>query len=134
MKFRLTPSLLVTLGMLAAPEAYAETLAGASASLVQASDAAGSATAMSALGAALDPLAMKAQRGADGSSAHTTTTQNLTASTRDNSITADTVQSGDVSLSDGAFSGFNGIGNFVVNTGANNTLQGNLSVTIVTTP
>lgn len=48
-----------------------------------------------------------------------------------NSITANTVGSGTVELGSGAFSGFNGIGNFVINTGHNNNLQGSLSVNVV---
>lgn len=58
--------------------------------------------------------------------------QNLTATNSGNSITADTVGSGDITLAEGAFAGFAGIGNFVVNSGHNNNLQGSLSIIIVT--
>ncbi len=44
------------------------------------------------------------------------------------------VTSGAVNFSDNALSGFRGIGNFVVNTGANNTLQGAINISVVTTP
>jgi hypothetical protein len=44
------------------------------------------------------------------------------------------INNGAVSLSANAFSGFAGIGNFVINTGNNNNLQGSLSVTIVMAP
>jgi hypothetical protein len=44
------------------------------------------------------------------------------------------VNNGPVNLSAGAFSGFSGLGNFVINTGNNNTLQGNMSVNITMTP
>ncbi|NEX95182.1 hypothetical protein [Caulobacter sp. 17J65-9] len=57
----------------------------------------------------------------------------LDAINRDNTITADTVGSGNVELGANAFSGFNGIGNFVINTGHNNNLQGSLSVNVVLT-
>ncbi|MDB5447144.1 MAG: hypothetical protein JWQ97_3835, partial [Phenylobacterium sp.] len=38
------------------------------------------------------------------------------------------------SLQDSALSGFGGIGNIMMNTGANNNLQSTMSVTIVITP
>jgi hypothetical protein len=62
------------------------------------------------------------------------TNQNLTATNSGNSIVATSVRSGDVNLSDNALSGFNGVGNFVINTGANNNLQGSISVNVVSTP
>jgi hypothetical protein len=58
--------------------------------------------------------------------------QNLTATNSGNSITADTVGSGNITLAEGAFAGFAGIGNFVINSGHNNNLQGSLSIIIVT--
>lgn len=60
------------------------------------------------------------------------TNQTLTALNAGNSVNADSVLTGDVTLQSGAFNGFNGIGNFVFNTGNNNNLQGTLSVTIIT--
>lgn len=60
--------------------------------------------------------------------------QQLTATNSGNSITADTVKSGDIAFTDSAFSGFNGVGNFVFNTGANNNLQGVVSVNVVSLP
>lgn len=61
----------------------------------------------------------------------TLTNQNLEATVSGNSITAGVLTSGAVSFASNAFSGFNGIGNFVINTGNNNTLQGSLSVTVI---
>ncbi|MDB5480244.1 MAG: hypothetical protein JWO83_1297 [Caulobacteraceae bacterium] len=58
------------------------------------------------------------------------TAQTLTASDGGNSISAANVQTGAVSFEAGALQGFNGIGNFVINTGNNNILQGSLSVTV----
>ncbi|MEH6758507.1 MAG: hypothetical protein V7676_13495 [Parasphingorhabdus sp.] len=55
--------------------------------------------------------------------------QTLNAENSGNSIGGD-FTAGDVSLSDNALSGFNGLGNFVFNTGAQSTLQAGLSVTI----
>lgn len=60
--------------------------------------------------------------------------QTLTGATTGNTVNANSLVSGQVNFSTGALSGFSGIGNFVVNTGANNTLQGAISVTVVTTP
>ena len=60
--------------------------------------------------------------------------QQLTGTTTGNSISAGSLVSGGVNFSDNALNGFTGIGNFVVNTGANNTLQGAISVSVVTTP
>ncbi len=57
--------------------------------------------------------------------------QNLTATNTGNSIHAGTVGSGDITLTEGAFAGFSGIGNFVVNSGHNNNLQGSLSIIVV---
>ena len=59
------------------------------------------------------------------------TNQSLTAVNSGNSVTADALNTGAVTLQRGAFNGFNGIGNFVINTGNNNNLQGTLSVTII---
>jgi hypothetical protein len=59
------------------------------------------------------------------------TEQDLTAVNSGNQINAGVVESGSISFRDNALSGFNGIGNFVMNTGNNNNLQGSISVTIV---
>jgi hypothetical protein len=58
-------------------------------------------------------------------------TQTLSALNSGNSVTAGSVVTGQVELQTGTFSGFNGIGNFVFNTGNNNNVQGTLSVTIL---
>jgi hypothetical protein len=60
--------------------------------------------------------------------------QTLSATNSGNSVTANTLTTGAVNLGANAFSGFNGIGNFVLNTGNNNNLQGSLSVTILMPP
>lgn len=57
-------------------------------------------------------------------------TQELTAVNSDNSITGD-VHAGDVNLSGDALRGFNGVGNFVVNTGAQSNLQGSITINIL---
>jgi hypothetical protein len=62
------------------------------------------------------------------------TQQELTATSSGNAVTAGVVNSGAVTFSPQALSGFNGIGNFVINTGANNTLQGAINISIATVP
>ena len=57
--------------------------------------------------------------------------QTLTALNAGNQVNADSVVTGNVNVDAGAFKGFNGIGNFVFNTGNNNNLQGSLSVTVL---
>ena len=57
--------------------------------------------------------------------------QNLTALNSGNQVNGDSIVTGNVNVDPSAFSGFNGIGNFVFNTGNNNNLQGSLSVTIL---
>jgi hypothetical protein len=49
-------------------------------------------------------------------------------------VNGDTIGSGAVNLGSGAFNGYDGIGNFVINTGHNNNLQGSISVSIAMTP
>ncbi len=61
--------------------------------------------------------------------------QQLKAMSTDNSVNAlGNVTNGPVNLNAGAFSGFSGLGNFVINTGNNNILQGSMSVNITMTP
>ena len=62
------------------------------------------------------------------------TTQTLTATNSGNSVNGDTIASGAVNLGSNAFNGYDGIGNFVINTGHNNNLQGSISVSIAMTP
>ena len=62
------------------------------------------------------------------------TTQDLSASNSDNSLTASSIVTGNINVPTGAFNGYNGVGNFVFNTGNNNNVQGSLSITILTPP
>ena len=62
------------------------------------------------------------------------TNQTLGATSSGNTFNVGAMNSGTVEFGANAFSGFNGVGNFVVNTGNNNILQGSLSVTIVGAP
>lgn len=80
----------------------------------------------------LDQLAQL--RAGDDVVTETTTLQTLTAANSGNSVIAERVETGVVNLSAGAFAGYNGIGNFVINTGNNNNLQGAVSVTVVMPP
>jgi len=60
--------------------------------------------------------------------------QQLDGTTSNNSIQAGTLTAGAVSFSSNALQNYSGVGNFVINTGANNTLQGSISVNIVAQP
>ena len=62
------------------------------------------------------------------------TTQTLTANNAGNTVNGNTIGSGAVNLAANAFNGYDGIGNFVINTGHNNNLQGSISVSIALTP
>ena len=62
------------------------------------------------------------------------TEQSLSAVNTGNTINAASLISGAISLQDAALSGFAGIGNIMMNTGANNNLQSTMSVTVVITP
>lgn len=57
--------------------------------------------------------------------------QDLTAVNRGNSINAQTVGSGPISIGPGSFEAFAGVGNFVINSGHNNNLQGALTINVV---
>ena len=72
--------------------------------------------------------------GDDRTDVFVVTEQSLAALNSNNSVTGETVGSGAINLSANAFDGYNGIGNFVLNTGHNNNLQGSLSVQVVITP
>jgi hypothetical protein len=71
---------------------------------------------------------------AEGTTTNVVTNQNLNATNSGNTINADSVQNGDINFSGNALTGFNGVGNFVNNTGNNNNLQGSISVTVTGAP
>lgn len=60
------------------------------------------------------------------------TEQDLNAVNHGNTVAAATVGSGQISIGPGAYEGFAGVGNFVINSGHNNNLQGALTINIVT--
>lgn len=82
--------------------------------------------------AAQPEIDLDAQSGR-GTTAVALTAQDLTAVNTGNTVQADVVGSGAISLQGNALGGFAGMGNFVMNTGHNNNLQSTLSVTIVVT-
>jgi hypothetical protein len=61
------------------------------------------------------------------------TEQSLSAVNTGNTINATSLVSGAINLQDSALSGFSGIGNILMNTGANNNLQSTMSITVVIT-
>lgn len=62
------------------------------------------------------------------------TQQDLTATNTGNTISAASIVNGAISVGAGAFSGFNGVGNVLLNSGNQNNIQSNLSVTVVMAP
>ncbi|WEK58117.1 MAG: hypothetical protein P0Y52_00845 [Candidatus Brevundimonas phytovorans] len=74
---------------------------------------------------------LEGENGLQSLQVYANTTQNLSANNSGNTINAHQVGSGDITLAEGAFAGFAGIGNFVINSGHNNNLQGSLSIMIV---
>jgi hypothetical protein len=78
---------------------------------------------------------MLAAESGQGVSNTVLTEQQLNATSSGNSVIAGgAIQTGDIAFSSAALNGFAGIGNFVVNTGNNSTLQGSINVSIVTGP
>lgn len=84
--------------------------------------------------ALIDPAELAELSGGDGVEIDVITQQTLSAINAGNEVNAETVNSGDVILSAQALQGFEGIGNFVINTGHNNNLQSSLNVSIVLAP
>jgi hypothetical protein len=82
------------------------------------------------------PLSSQELEGISGGDAiiiESVTTQTLTATVSDSTIAAQSIETGDVNFGPNSLN-FHGIGNYVVNTGNNNVLQGSLSVTIQSGP
>jgi hypothetical protein len=77
---------------------------------------------------------MDALAGGTGVTAIAITEQTLNAVNNGNSVNAEVVNSGQVNIGANAFSGYSGMGNFVINTGHNNNLQSSMSVTLVLAP
>lgn len=86
----------------------------------------------------LEPAPLAAEEldeiSAEGTVTNIVTSQNLNATNSGNTITAGTVQNGDINFSGNALTGFSGVGNFVSNTGNNNNLQGSISVIVTGAP
>ena len=80
----------------------------------------------------LSPEALDDVRAGEDTTVNVRSSQQLTATSSNNSITAGVIQNGNVDLSGNAMNGFSGVGNFVMNTGNNNVLQSNISVNIGT--
>lgn len=74
---------------------------------------------------------MGALSGGTGADVLVITEQTLNAVNHGNNVIGETIVSGDVSLATNAFSGYSGLGNFIINTGHNNNLQSSMNVSIV---
>ena len=77
---------------------------------------------------------LSALSGGTGVTVDVITQGTLDAVNSGNTVSGDVVSSGQVNIGADAFSGYSGIGNFVINTGHNNNLQSNMSVSVVITP
>ncbi|MFZ2029405.1 MAG: hypothetical protein WAU68_03775 [Vitreimonas sp.] len=77
---------------------------------------------------------LNALSGGTGVTVEVITQGTLNAVNSGNTVSGDVVSSGQVNVGADAFSGYSGIGNFVINTGHNNNLQSNMSVSVVITP
>lgn len=82
---------------------------------------------------ALDTAALADLHARQGVTATALSSQLLQAVNSGNSVQADRIRSGDISIMSNAFAGFGGVGTFVMNTGNNNNLQGAVTINIVTT-
>ncbi len=81
----------------------------------------------------LDLAQLHDLNGRQGISVIVASDQLLKATNSGNSINANTVGSGAITVGANAFAGYSGVGNFVMNTGHNNNLQGAITINIVTT-
>jgi len=80
----------------------------------------------------LGPADLRAMNGRAGVTVVVASNQLLHATNSGNTMQAGTIGSGAINLGAGAFTGFSGIGNFVMNTGHNNNLQGAITINIST--
>jgi hypothetical protein len=85
-------------------------------------------------GAILDQSALAAETAVPSVVTMGVSSQTLTATNRGNSVEGDVVETGEITIAPDAFSGFSGIGNFIMNTGNNNNVQGAVSVVVVMAP
>lgn len=99
-----------------------------------ADETANAAPATNADESVIDLAELATLSGGDGVDISTVTAQTLRAVSSGNTVRATNVGSGDVQISENAFQDFTGIGNFIINTGHNNTLQSSLNVNIVLAP
>ena len=83
--------------------------------------------------AALSSQELEGISGGDAVIVEAFTTQTLNATVSNSTIEAQSIQTGDVNFAPDSLN-FHGIGNYVINTGNNNVLQGSLSVTILSGP
>jgi hypothetical protein len=77
---------------------------------------------------------LESHAGGTGVTMGVLTNQILTGVSTGNAINAGQVSSGGITIETDAFSGYDGIGNFMINSGHNNVLQSSVNVTIVMTP
>lgn len=125
---------LLTTGLLAAAGlAFAGAASADEAPLAVPAEVAGAADAFGGA-ETIDMNELADLSGGDGVEIDMLTDQTLTAINSGNSVRGDVVGSGNITFDRNALEGFEGIGNFVINTGHNNNLQSSLNVTVVLAP
>lgn len=77
---------------------------------------------------------MDALAGGTGVDVTVITEGTLDAVNSGNTVSGDVVGSGQVDIGQAAFSGYSGLGNFVINTGHNNNLQSSMNVSVTLAP
>ena len=77
---------------------------------------------------------METLAGGTGVDIHVITEGVLEAVNSGNTVSGETIGSGEVNIGQNAFSGYSGLGNFVINSGHNNNLQSSMSVSVVLAP
>lgn len=96
-------------------------------------DRPGSANGPELVAVPLSPQELEGISGGDAVINDAYTKQTLTATVSNSTIGAESIETGTINFEPNSLN-FHGIGNFVLNTGNNNVLQGSLSVTILSGP
>lgn len=132
---RTLPCLVIGLTLAAASTAHAQTLQQTTQQVVVVSSAQPVETTETARQEGPRPLDLDELSTLNGRQGNVTAVvisdQDLNAINQGNTITANSVGSGQITIDRGAFEGFAGVGNFVINSGHNNNLQGALTINIV---
>ncbi|MBX3509804.1 MAG: hypothetical protein KF700_01295 [Hyphomonadaceae bacterium] len=114
--------------------AAALAFAGAAAAQESSSSVAPAEAAFAADVEVLSQEDLQALAGGTGITTAVITEQTLSAFNGGNTVRGEVVGSGQINIGANAFSGYSGVGNFVLNTGHNNNLQSSMNVSILLAP